>query len=183
MSMMAFHTLFPKLAEEEAATFTPDSGQPLPEHTLLFVENYCVEENCDCRRALLKVIDTETREQVATLSYAFEPPTGIHEDEGQLFLDPINPQSEYSADILDLFERILSHTEGEYHDRLVRHYTMWKAIVNDPNHPDQDKLPEDRTGFALPPPAKPVRRSGPKVGANTPCPCGSGRKYKKCCGA
>ena len=29
--------------------------------------------------------------------------------------------------------------------------------------------------------AKPVR-SGPKVGRNDPCPCGSGRKYKQCCG-
>ncbi len=28
-----------------------------------------------------------------------------------------------------------------------------------------------------------VRRSQPKVGRNDPCPCGSGRKYKKCCGA
>jgi preprotein translocase subunit SecA len=29
---------------------------------------------------------------------------------------------------------------------------------------------------------KPVRRSKEKVGRNQPCPCGSGRKYKKCCG-
>jgi uncharacterized protein len=27
-----------------------------------------------------------------------------------------------------------------------------------------------------------VRREGPKVGRNDPCPCGSGRKYKLCCG-
>jgi SEC-C motif-containing protein len=27
------------------------------------------------------------------------------------------------------------------------------------------------------------RREMPKVGRNDPCPCGSGRKYKKCCGA
>jgi preprotein translocase subunit SecA len=26
-------------------------------------------------------------------------------------------------------------------------------------------------------------RSGPKVGRNDPCPCGSGKKYKACCGA
>jgi SEC-C motif-containing protein len=26
------------------------------------------------------------------------------------------------------------------------------------------------------------RRETPKVGRNEPCPCGSGRKYKKCCG-
>jgi preprotein translocase subunit SecA len=29
--------------------------------------------------------------------------------------------------------------------------------------------------------SKPVR-SGPKVGRNDPCPCGSGKKYKQCCG-
>lgn len=29
---------------------------------------------------------------------------------------------------------------------------------------------------------EPVRRAEPKVGRNDPCPCGSGRKYKKCCG-
>ena len=28
----------------------------------------------------------------------------------------------------------------------------------------------------------PVRRSVPKVGRNEPCPCGSGKKYKNCCG-
>jgi len=41
-------------------------------------------------------------------------------------------------------------------------------------------------------PAKPGRRPrsgqqpvrvGPKIGRNQPCPCGSGKKYKKCCGA
>jgi uncharacterized protein YchJ len=31
--------------------------------------------------------------------------------------------------------------------------------------------------------ALPIRRSEPKVGRNDPCPCGSGKKYKKCCGA
>lgn len=31
--------------------------------------------------------------------------------------------------------------------------------------------------------AAPVRRDTPKVGRNDPCPCGSGKKYKKCCGA
>jgi preprotein translocase subunit SecA len=31
--------------------------------------------------------------------------------------------------------------------------------------------------------AKPVRHKGPRVGRNDPCTCGSGKKYKKCCGA
>jgi len=29
---------------------------------------------------------------------------------------------------------------------------------------------------------RPVQRDEPKVGRNDPCPCGSGKKYKKCCG-
>jgi SEC-C motif domain protein len=36
------------------------------------------------------------------------------------------------------------------------------------------------TGKVLPP--RPVVRQGPKAGRNDPCPCGSGKKYKKCCG-
>ena len=31
-------------------------------------------------------------------------------------------------------------------------------------------------------PNQPVRREAAKVGRNQPCPCGSGKKYKKCCG-
>jgi len=33
-----------------------------------------------------------------------------------------------------------------------------------------------------PPQFVPLRRESPKVGRNVPCPCGSGKKYKKCCG-
>jgi uncharacterized protein len=32
-------------------------------------------------------------------------------------------------------------------------------------------------------PREPLRRETTKVGRNDPCPCGSGRKFKKCCGA
>jgi uncharacterized protein YecA (UPF0149 family) len=36
----------------------------------------------------------------------------------------------------------------------------------------------------MPPPGayeEDVRGEAPKVGRNDPCPCGSGKKYKKCC--
>ena len=29
----------------------------------------------------------------------------------------------------------------------------------------------------------PIRNEAPKIGRNDPCICGSGKKYKKCCGA
>jgi uncharacterized protein len=38
------------------------------------------------------------------------------------------------------------------------------------------------TGASLAPGRGPYRRIAPKVGRNDPCPCGSGRKFKHCCG-
>ena len=42
---------------------------------------------------------------------------------------------------------------------------------------DGDGPPPGYTG-----PVAPIRRKTPKVGRNDPCPCGSGKKYKKCHG-
>lgn len=57
----------------------------------------------------------------------------------------------------------------------------WKALDALASGPVLACLPED------PPPAVlsgfTVRRDGAKVGRNEPCPCGSGKKHKKCCGA
>ena len=45
---------------------------------------------------------------------------------------------------------------------------------------------DDLMSDLAPPPAQaapvPIRRTSPKIGRNDPCPCGSGKKYKKCCG-
>ncbi|MFP4491707.1 MAG: SEC-C metal-binding domain-containing protein, partial [Spirochaetaceae bacterium] len=37
-------------------------------------------------------------------------------------------------------------------------------------------------GGSPPQQAVQVKRANPKVGRNDPCPCGSGKKYKHCCG-
>ncbi len=43
--------------------------------------------------------------------------------------------------------------------------------------------PTQRPGRPTPPRAGAARGKVPKVGRNDPCPCGSGKKYKRCCGA
>lgn len=43
-------------------------------------------------------------------------------------------------------------------------------------------LPKRRADYEAIRPPTTVRRETPKVGRNDPCPCGSGRKYKLCCG-
>jgi hypothetical protein len=60
--------------------------------------------------------------------------------------------------------------------------TQWMAAynaslaANRPAGPDPE--PADPT-YSV---SAPFRRESPKVGRNDPCPCGSGKKYKKCCG-
>ena len=58
-----------------------------------------------------------------------------------------------------------------------RRYSELKARGIDP-FADIDEEPD----LDLKEPLQPVRREREKVGRNDPCPCGSGRKYKKCCG-
>jgi tetratricopeptide (TPR) repeat protein len=52
----------------------------------------------------------------------------------------------------------------------------YKKLVRRAGIDFDDDEPEDA-------PPEPVRRAQPKVGRNDPCPCGSGKKYKRCCGA
>lgn len=54
----------------------------------------------------------------------------------------------------------------EYNLRMLRRTELKKAM---------EDLPDD---FSV----APILRTEPRVGRNDPCPCGSGRKYKKCCG-
>ena len=50
--------------------------------------------------------------------------------------------------------------------------------------PDWDGGEDERPFEPAPllPPTPPIRRSPDRVGRNEPCPCGSGKKFKKCCG-
>ena len=49
---------------------------------------------------------------------------------------------------------------------------------------DQRKAPTDSapSNESVTPPVTPYVRAAPKVGRNEQCPCGSGKKHKKCCG-
>ena len=47
------------------------------------------------------------------------------------------------------------------------------------NYVDASKEEEEVAAMRTLPP---ITRDAPKIGRNDPCPCGSGKKYKKCCG-
>ncbi len=58
---------------------------------------------------------------------------------------------------------------GQRYDRRQDEKKQIKAGL-----PGEDEAP-------LPPPVEPIK-ADKTVGRNDPCPCGSGKKYKKCCG-
>jgi len=156
--MMPFDTVFPDLAKTEVRVIHALDHDELPKGAYLFRELYCNEPECDCRRVLLQVYWAEGKRLAATINYAFEPAKPPFDDEPQIFLDPINPQSDVSDVLFDMFEEMIA-TDRAYRSE---------------EHGD----PSFRPVF---PRQEPVRRAGPKVGPNDPCPCGSGKKYKRCC--
>jgi hypothetical protein len=68
--------------------------------------------------------------------------------------------------------RLVTAAPGKHAERVAR------DLRRDLESPSIERLPEDAVSTEWP---VTVRRTVPKVGRNDPCPCGSGRKYKKCC--
>jgi uncharacterized protein YecA (UPF0149 family) len=70
-------------------------------------------------------------------------------------------------------ETIMPVNENQFDERFFDHQQNKKKRRN--QQPGEDEEP-------LPPPVERIHADKNAVGRNDPCPCGSGRKYKKCCG-
>lgn len=139
--MIPFHSLFPELAQREVrclrfgipAGGPPGSGPTAGEYA--FVEFYCEDLDCDCRRVFLQVIARHQADRVvASINYGWEDEAFYRERmpwdpkaprevvEGAL--DPINRQSEHSAELLELFQTQV--LDEPYRLRLRRHYQLFR---------------------------------------------------------
>ena len=99
-----------------------------------------------------------------------------------------DPLIEYKREGFDLFAGMMERVKSDTLDRLfhvqaVRHEGEQPAPPPQPvlSRP-QPKLMLNRGDEPISAPA-PAQRAENKVGRNDPCPCGSGKKYKKCHGA
>jgi uncharacterized protein len=75
---------------------------------------------------------------------------------------------------------------GELPDKEKRQFrpAEWRDLVKSCEDTIGDAIVEVRDYWnALRNPPQTVRRESPKIGRNDPCPCGSGKKFKQCCGA
>ncbi|MBT2583963.1 SEC-C metal-binding domain-containing protein [Planococcus sp. ISL-109] len=79
----------------------------------------------------------------------------------------------------EIFEGESEKDMKKYLDLLMNfanHLRLW----TNRGHQPVELLPQENL---RPLPSKVIEfPSGPRVGRNDPCPCGSGKKYKKCCG-
>ncbi|MGB9825094.1 MAG: preprotein translocase subunit SecA [Desulfofundulus sp.] len=84
-----------------------------------------------------------------------------------------DPLVEYKFEAYEMFQNMIASIQED----LVRY--IYRVNVVQAPQPQERKLVENR--YQEEGPRQPVRREQ-KVGRNDPCPCGSGKKYKKCCG-
>jgi len=87
-----------------------------------------------------------------------------------------DPVSEYKFAGFDMFEEMVASIREEAVKYILR------ANVEQKIERQQVAKPVVASHGDGSESKKPIRRSGEKVGRNDMCPCGSGKKYKKCCG-
>jgi len=93
-----------------------------------------------------------------------------------------DPKQEYKREGFELFRDMLENIK-ENSVRALCHLRI-KAEVREEEFQHKETardLQYTGSGETKAKAKEPKRRSAPKVGPNDPCPCGSGKKYKKCC--
>jgi hypothetical protein len=84
--------------------------------------------------------------------------------------------------IFEMYEEVIT-TWGGYTEDEDEEDDDWDDEIKDDldNEPFDDEHSSYGKGFHFPEPQQPFVRAEVKIGRNDPCPCGSGKKYKKCC--
>jgi preprotein translocase subunit SecA len=123
-----------------------------------------------------------------------------------------DPKQEYKKEGYDIFVTMMASTSSNVSTKLFKAQVKKETEIERMEREDQEKHNQQALAMQMrhgsevnegaepaagaPAPAvrrapsvqpraiqQPVRREGPKIGRNDPCPCGSGQKFKKCHGA
>lgn len=105
-----------------------------------------------------------------------------------------DPKTEYKREGFRMFNEMLATIEGRVADIIfkvrleagARTRSVWNVSGTSHDEVGQFTMAERQRAAAQAPQGeqkvKQIVLEKPKVGRNDPCPCGSGKKYKKCCG-
>ncbi|MDQ3284899.1 MAG: SEC-C metal-binding domain-containing protein, partial [Actinomycetota bacterium] len=120
------------------------------------------------RRTLLSIVDSRWREHL----YDME---GLREGIGWRGLSQRDPLVEYKREGYDMFQEM---ERGLREDYVTYIYRIQNVKLRE--EPEVQQLSYSGGGDEPNPAPKSPRRVEGKIGRNDPCPCGSGKKYKKC---
>jgi preprotein translocase subunit SecA len=128
---------------------------------------------------MLQIIDTRWKDHLLAMDHLKE---GI----GLRGYAQKNPLNEYKREAFEIFAAMMDLIKTEITEYLFKiqpgklEETAQKADARRPRYIEHrgGGAADDGDGKPVP-----VRREGRKIGRNELCPCGSGKKYKRCCGA
>ncbi len=144
------------------------------------------------KQIMLQTLDTLWKEHLATMDHLRQ---GIH----LRGYAAKNPKQEYKREAFNLFQELLDNIKREV-IRIISHVQIQEeseveALERkrretseremDYQHEETSVLADqpEQKAPASPPEQTPYVRKGEKIGRNDPCPCGSGKKYKRCHGS
>jgi preprotein translocase subunit SecA len=131
------------------------------------------------RMLMLQIVDSHWKDHLLAMDHLKE---GI----GLRGYGQRDPLVEYKKESFTLFEDLMSRIE----DDTIRFLFLLQPVDEKKQAEEAERrqrrqqmlMSQQQTGSSGGSVATQVKRDSPKVGRNDPCPCGSGKKYKKCHG-
>ena len=143
---------------ERTETFTP----PVMDHLMKVL--------------LLQTIDAKWKDHLLSIDHLKE---GI----GMRAYAQKNPKEEYKREAYALFMDMMGRIRQEVAQKLFRvQMAREEEIAELEAEQRRERLALARQAWPRPEIQSPAKREADKVGRNDACPCGSGKKYKRCCG-
>ncbi len=121
------------------------------------------------RAVMLQVVDNKWMDHLDAMDQ-------LREGIGLRAYGQKDPLVEYKFEAYEMFSAMIASIQEDFIRYVLR---VSPAVVEEPQERPQ-RVVENR--YEEEGPKRPVRAEN-QVGRNEPCPCGSGKKYKKCCGA
>jgi len=124
------------------------------------------------RHIILQTVDTRWKEHLLSMDHLKEG-IGLR---GYAQQDPLRI---YKQEGFDMFHDLMERIKEEIVGILFKIQVSTSSQVDEMKREEQDSLTFSHSdGSSI---KQPVKRSHKKIKRNDPCPCGSGKKYKKCC--
>ncbi|MGI6394378.1 MAG: preprotein translocase subunit SecA [bacterium] len=126
------------------------------------------------RHIVLEVLDTYWRRHLLNMDH-------LREGIGLRGYGQKNPKLEYKREGYRMFTEMIENIYFESIKRLFTVQVVTEEAVEKFEQKERKKEAEIQRSTTTNIEKEPVKRSTPKVGRNDDCPCGSGKKFKRCC--